>query len=154
MKCFICTQLTHFSDFQFVEIIEIFAFHPDLRGKNVSSSELSAVAEGNFLFCSVPFGCSLLWSYLLRATYSCNLERPSNGRDGMRQWKLVSTSWVCRPKQLITCVPSFPSALFIPKTGIVSCIFIGQRQAKHLANTQVSATLRDLNEGLVKLPAD
>lgn len=52
------------------------------------------------------------------------------------------------------CVPRFPSALFIPQTGIVPCIFIGQRQAKHLANTQVAATLRDLNEGLVKLPAD
>lgn len=26
--------------------------------------------------------------------------------------------------------------------------------AKHLANTQASATLRDLDEGLVKLPAD
>lgn len=54
MKCFICTQLTYFSDFQFVEIIEIFVFHPDLRGKNASSSELSAVAEGGFLFCFSP----------------------------------------------------------------------------------------------------
>lgn len=54
MKCFVCTQLTHFSDFQFVEIIEIFAFHPDPREKYASSSELSAIAEGSFLFCFSP----------------------------------------------------------------------------------------------------
>lgn len=50
--------------------------------------------------------------------------------------------------------PLLPSALFIPQTDIIPCIFIRQRQAKHLANTQVSATLKDLNEGLDKLSAD
>lgn len=29
------------------------------------------------------------------------------------------------------CSP-FPFALFIPQTGIIPCIFTGQRQAKHL----------------------
>lgn len=29
----------HFSDFQFVEIIKIFAFHPELRGKKVLAAQ-------------------------------------------------------------------------------------------------------------------
>lgn len=54
IKCSICTQLTHFLDFQFVEIIEIFDFHPYPRGKYARISEISAVGEGSFLSCFSP----------------------------------------------------------------------------------------------------
>lgn len=50
----ICTQPTHFLDFQFLEIIEIFDFHRYPRRKNASSSELSTVREGSFLSCFSP----------------------------------------------------------------------------------------------------
>lgn len=40
--------------FKFVEITEIFDFYPYPRGKNASSSELSAVGKGSFLSCFSP----------------------------------------------------------------------------------------------------
>lgn len=55
IKCSIYTQLTlFFFFFKFVEITEIFDFYPYPRGKNASSSELSAVGKGSFLSCFSP----------------------------------------------------------------------------------------------------
>jgi len=47
--------------------------------------------------------------------------------------------------------PLFPSALFIPHTGIIPCIFVGQRQAKHLVIHKSQPHSENLMKGWLKL---